>query len=125
MAISTTITRVDYAGDDAALSFVFPFAILSTDQLAVVTLAADGTETALWFGTDYLVNDGPWPAGGTITLGAAVPSGTTIILRRVTEITQPTSYRAQATFYPDTIEASLDRLTMCVQELSNLVRGDA
>ncbi|MEZ5665871.1 MAG: hypothetical protein R3F55_00215 [Alphaproteobacteria bacterium] len=116
MTVSTTLSRVIYAGDGVTTDFAVPFAFLDATDLAVSAHAADGTATALSLATDYTV-DGGQGAPGTVHALAAPAAGVDWVIHRRTARSQETDYTANDPFPAESHERALDRLTMIAQEL--------
>lgn len=123
MAISsTTRTAGPFTGDGTASLFPFAFKVFQAADLYVGNVViATGASTVLALNTDYTValnaNQDSNP-GGTVTLTAgALATGNRLIVTSDIQNLQPTAYLSQGGFYPEVLTASLDRLTILVQQL--------
>jgi len=119
MTISTTLSRVSYAGDGTTVAFAVPFPFFNADELEVIErVTATGVESAKALATHYTVSGGNGTTG-TLTALAAPASTVTWTIRRKTARTQLVDYTPNDPFPADTHERALDRLTALVQELSD------
>ena len=119
MTISTTTIKNSFSGDGSTTAFTYTFPINTTSEISVIERSATGTETIKAEGTgstNYGIADNG-AAGGTVTMVTAPADGTTLILRRNTDLTQETDYVANDPFPAETHEDALDKLQMQNQEL--------
>lgn len=123
MTISST-TRVagPFTGNDSAATFPFPFKVFLAADLYVLRLdVAAGSITVLALETDYtaVVNeDQDADPGGSITLTAGnLPAGYTLTLTTDIAELQGLDLTNGGGFYPDTMNAALDLLTILIQQL--------
>ena len=100
MTISTTTIKNSYSGNGSTTAFAYTFPINTTSEITVIERSATGTETVKSEGsgsTNYGIADNG-ASGGTITMVTAPASGTTLVLRRNTDLTQETDYVANDPF---------------------------
>lgn len=117
MTVASAARKVTYNGSGSTGPFTFSFRVLSTADVSLTRIAADGTRTALTVTTDYTISlTSLGLSGGTITLVSALASGTKLLIEGNLSITQPTNYANQGEFYPETHETSFDRATIALQE---------
>ena len=119
MTISTTTIKNSFSGDGSTTAFTYTFPINTTSEITVIERSALGVETIKAEGTgstNYGIADNG-AAGGTVTMVTAPADGTTLILRRNTDLTQETDYVANDPFPAETHEDALDKLQMQNQEL--------
>ena len=119
MTISTTTIKNSYSGNGSTTAFAYTFPINTTSEITVIERSATGTETVKSEGsgsTNYGIADNG-ASGGTITMVTAPASGTTLVLRRNTDLTQETDYVANDPFPAETHEDALDKALMHAQEL--------
>ena len=119
MTISTTTIKNSFSGDGSTTAFTYTFPINTTSEISVIERSALGIETIKAEGTgstNYGIADNG-AAGGTVTMVTAPADGTTLILRRNTDLTQETDYVANDPFPAETHEDALDKLQMQNQEL--------
>jgi len=124
MTISTTIRKAGpYTTNGSTTVFSFPFKLFSTSEIQVIkadTLTV--TETVLTLGVDYtasLNSNQDASPGGSITISPAIQSGYTITILSNVSLTQSVALANQGGFYPDVINAALDRLTIFAQQLQD------
>lgn len=119
MTLSTTTSRITYAGDGSTLSFAVPFSFFGADEIDVIERSAEtGNETPRALTTDYTVSGGAG-ATGTVTAIAAPDATKTWTIARRTKRTQMVDYTPNDPFPAETHERALDRLTALIQELDD------
>ncbi len=129
MTVSSVYTPPQYAGDGTTTAFAFPFNFFQPSDLDVLLYSGtplvpvspapvlNGLMTY-----DYTVtgaqdpNTGEYLGGGTVIFNTAPPKGYVVSLVRAVSATQGTSLTNNAPFPAKTIEGSLDRAMMLVQE---------
>ena len=115
MTVSSTTTKVSYAGNGSTTVFAYGFKIFADADLRVIERAADGTETVKSLTTHYTVSGAGTDSGGNVTFGTAPASGVTVIIKRNLTLTQGTDYVANDPFPAESHEEALDRLTFIAQ----------
>ncbi|WP_374374836.1 hypothetical protein [Dongia sp.] len=119
MTISTTISRITYAGDGSTVHFAVPFAFFGADEVGVIERdLASGAEATRLMITHYTVSGGAGQAGTIIATHPPAPTKSWTIFRR-THRTQMVDYTPNDPFPAETHERALDRLTALVQELDD------
>ncbi len=118
MTVSSTTARVAYSGNGATTAFAVPFYFLADSQLAVSLYSAAGVQTVQVLGTNYSVTGAGVPAGGTVTMTVAPASGTSLVIARGVPLTQGTDLLPNDRLPAETVEQSLDKLTMLVQQVN-------
>lgn len=127
MTVSSALSRKTYAGNGVTTSFATTPVVFfdATDLVVRVTDDATGAVTALTLGTHYTVaGGGTVPAVGTVdTSGGSAPygapaAGTTVTIFRDVAATQETDFVQNDGSDAEASEATLDRLTMIAQRLS-------
>lgn len=124
MTVSSQTAKVSYAGNGSTKTFAVNFYFLADGDLRISKRAANGTETTLVLTTNYTVSGAGNPSGGSITLtsGTAAPAtGETITISRNVPLTQETDYQANDDFPAESHERALDKLTMEVQQLNEVL----
>src|SRR5579862_7647160 len=103
MTVSSTSSRINYAGNGHSTEFAFAFKVNQPADLAVVYTDATGFDytlspsqyTATGFGLD---------AGGKVTYpipgGDPIATGTRLTIYRDVAVTQPTSLSNQGAMWP-------------------------
>jgi hypothetical protein len=129
MTISSQTRKAGpFIGNGTTTAFPFSFKVFAATDLQVVRANSAGVETILTLNSDYTVtlnaNQTSNP-GGTVTLSAALATGSTMVMTSVIEYLQPTDLTNQGGFYPAVINTSLDRLTMLTQQLKEQVDRSA
>lgn len=121
MTISSEVRKAGpFDGNDSTTEFPFAFKVFGASDLYVVQADATGTETVLTLTTHYTVAlnaDQNADPGGTVTLLAALATGTTLVVSSELPNLQPTDLTNNGGFYPKVITNALDRLTILVQQL--------
>lgn len=116
-----------FIGDGGERTYPFSFKIFNPADIAVYTSNKAGTdEVKLAFGEEYTVsrnaNQDTNP-GGSITLVNPLPEGRRMIIVSGWSYTQPTTFTNQGGFYPQVLNACLDRqLILTLQILDRLRR---
>lgn len=121
MTVSTTSSKVSYAGNGSTTAFAVGFYFLASADLKVTLRAADGTETVKTLSTHYTVSGAGNPSGGTVTMLTAPASGQTLVVSRNAPLTQVVDYQPNDPFPANTHEQALDKLTMITQQIQEQV----
>lgn len=123
MTINTESTKRTYAGNGVTTQFDYDFKIFVESDLRV-SLVDDltGIETLQALNVDYTITGEGFEAGGKATFITPPPAGTTVILLSNVPYTQPTDYKNQGRFFPETVENNFDRATRQILQLDE--RGD-
>ena len=119
---STTRKAGPFIGNGVTTVFSFSFKVFTAAEVKVVRLdVSTNAETVLALSTNYNVNlnaDQNSNPGGSITLvGGALAIGFNLVITSSIQNLQPTDLTNQGGFYPDVINASLDRATIQIQQL--------
>lgn len=122
MTVATTASFVEYAADGVQTAFTVNYPFLAASDLIVFTQTAAGVPTLKVITTDYTVTGGGGSTG-TVTFLAAPASGLTVRIFRWVPFTQGVDLVENDRFPAETIERSLDRLTMLCQQLAGRVGG--
>lgn len=123
MTVSSTTNAVSFLGNGATTAFPFTFRVDAAADIEVTLLTvATSAETAPLDPSVYSVTlDGV--NGGTITYplsGSPLASTHRINIRRVLDYTQTLDLTDQSAYFPTSLEAQLDRLTMMVQQIAEV-----
>jgi hypothetical protein len=122
MTVSSTTTKNSFGGDGIATAFSYTFKIFDEDDITVVLRNnSTGAETTQSITTNYTVSGVGNAGGGTVTFVTAPPTGNTVVLLRITSLTQLTDYTPNDPFPAESHETALDKLTHITQELSEEV----
>ena len=122
MTVSSTTTKNSYSGNGSLTVFPYGFKIFDEDDIGVI-LRNDttGIETVQTITTDYSVSNVGNANGGNITFVTAPATGNTVVLLRITPLTQLTDYTPNDPFPAESHEDALDKLTFITQELQEEV----
>lgn len=115
MTVSTTTSRVEYAGNGSTTAFSVPFYFLAAGDLKVYKAGTLQTLT-----THYTVSGAGNEAGGTVTFLSAPTAGQDVVIFRDPALTQQTDYPDNDPFPAQSHERALDRLTMIAQRNRDL-----
>jgi hypothetical protein len=122
MTISSTTRKAGpLPGNGIAVIFPFAFKVFSGADLIVVRADADGAETTLAYGSDYVAtlngNQNLTP-GGSITLTVPAAVGETVTIGSDLDMLQPMDITNLGGFYPRILNDALDRVTILIQQLA-------
>lgn len=119
MTVETSERKTNFAGGQGTLVFTWKASTAHPEYIKVKeTLIATGEETDLTYGVDYTVAIESDGVGGTVTVSPTYSTAYTQTVYRETTATQTSDYDDYNQFPADTLEGSLDILTMLIQELS-------
>ena len=121
MTVSSSTARVSYSGNGSTTAFAVPFYFLANAQLTVTLRLADGSESTKVLGTDYTVTGAGVLTGGTVTMTTAPASGTTLVVTRNVPLTQETDLQPNDRLPAETLEQSIDKLTMISQQIDEVI----
>jgi hypothetical protein len=101
--------------------------IFESSDLEVTRVDADGVETTLTEGSaaaNYTVVVTDYPGTGSITYpnsGTALPTGESLVIKRVLPITQELDLQNQGAYLPENLENALDRMVMILLQQEEVV----
>lgn len=134
MTVSSTTNKIQYTGNGATVAFGFPYLMFAASDLLVTlydtTANADVSPAPVLNGSatyDYTFAGtfdatlGEYTAGGTITFVTAPPANYRVTIERVVPQTQAVTLIDNSKFPANTVNGALDRLTVLVQRVSQLV----
>lgn len=134
MTLANTSTVNSYVGTGAVSVYPFSFVAFQAADISVLVTSPTGTLYTLTMGTDYTISGlnpaGAPPTTGNVTLvnssqawltSGFLTTGWSITISRVVAIVQSTSIRNQGDFYQETVETTLDYLTMICQQLQQQI----
>ncbi len=116
MALQTTHIRKTYTATAGQTIFVYDFLIHNAAHLSVTVNAVPKLLT-----TDYTVTNVNDPDGGNVIFNAGLNLGDVVIITRIVPLTQETDFVPNDPLPADTLEASLDKLTMACQQIQDSV----
>lgn len=120
MTVSSSTAKVSYSGNGSTQAFAVPFYFLANSQLLVVRRSSTGVDVTQVLGTDYTVTGAGVLTGGTVTMTVAPPTGTTLVIARNVPLTQETDLQPNDRLPAETLEQSIDKLTMITQQLDEV-----
>lgn len=126
MSINTTTTRKagPFSGNGATVAFPFTWKVFQASDVLVTLTDSSGTETVQTLTTQYSVtlnaNQDISP-GGTVTMVTAPATGYTLTLTSNVPQTQPVVLTNSGGFYPTVLNDALDRETILVQQLNEVL----
>lgn len=108
-----------YTGDGSTRQYSFQFKVFAAQDIVVAVADAQGVETQLAYNVDYNVSlnsDQEQNPGGRIILTTPLTDGNKLAIVSNMPIQQPTVFTNSGGFYPETLNASLDRLTIYAKQ---------
>ncbi len=123
MTVSSTQSRIDYAGDGSTTGFPVPYFFIENADIVATLRSTGGIETTWTEGTEYTLTGAGTPSGGTLTAVSTgtdytPQSGETLVIRRREQFTQPSDFAVAGALPSETIEEGYDRAVMLAQQLS-------
>lgn len=121
--LASEVHKDIYTCDSVTTVFPYTFKILDESHIKVIKYTiADGTISILTLNVDYTVSDVGVDAGGNITLLIAAPSSDyKLIFLRDIPLKQEADYVEHDDFPAESHEAALDKLTMMMQRIKEIV----
>lgn len=120
MTISSTTSRVSFAGNGSTTVFSFPYYFIAdADLVVVLRVDSTGVETTKTITTHYTVSGAGEAAGGSVTMLTAPASGETLIVYRDPSAIQETDLVENDSMPAESVEQALDRVIMVAQRLKN------
>jgi len=116
MALQTIHIRKTYTSTAGQTIFVYDFLIHNAAHLSVTVNAVPKLLT-----TDYTVTNVNDPDGGNVIFNAGLNLSDVVIITRIVPLTQETDFVPNDPLPADTLEASLDKLTMACQQIQDSV----
>lgn len=118
MTVASDINKTRFVGSNSAGPFLFGFKFYQNEEIIVVKMDSEGIETLFIEGSDYTLSGAGVETGGQINLAAILPTGEELIVTRVLDVLQETSFINQGAFYPELHETAFDKLTMMLQQIA-------
>lgn len=116
MTVSTTTSRIEYAGNGTTTDFSFPYRFLADGDLKVYLVNTAGTPVLKSLTTHYTLAGAGESAGGTVTMLTAPAVGESLVIFRDPALTQSVDLTENDRLPVETaVEQPLDRLTMIAQ----------
>jgi hypothetical protein len=123
VAVSSLTNKTVISGNGITTVFSYNFQINNAVDVLAIYTNATGVSTTLT-SAQYTITGLGSVSGGTLTYpltGSPIASGTTLTIARILGLTQPTSISNQGAFYPQAVEAAIDRAVMEVQQISEQI----
>ena len=117
MTLSTTTTRISYAGDGVTTSFAFGFKVWAASDLKVYLRDTATLVDMLQTLTTHYSVVGALPGPGSVSFVTAPSSSQRVVILRDPTATQDLDLQANGAFAADNIESALDKIVGLVQSL--------
>lgn len=116
MTVNTDLSKRIYTGNGVATDYDYDFKIPLAGDLEVSLFDLDGVELPQVLNTDYTVTGAGGDNGGKVLFTVPPPSGYTILLLSDASYTQPTDFKNQGRFFPETHENAIDRAVILARQ---------
>lgn len=117
MTVATTTNKAFFNGSGSTGPFTFTFKFWDNSEIYVAKTVA-GVSTVLTETTHYTLIGAGTETGGSVTLVTALAVGEQLTIIRTLALVQQTDIPNNGPFYAQTIEDSLDKLEMQIQQVS-------
>jgi len=120
MTVESSISRIQYAGNDSATAFAVPWQFLDDGHVAAV-LTSGGEDTVLTLGVDYSLTGAGETGGGTLTFplsGDPLATGQALTIHSSIPLTQEKAWSNTDSIDVTEIEKADDKLTRICRQLS-------
>jgi hypothetical protein len=127
MTITSAARSTAFNGNGSTTVFPFEWKVFATTDVRVVLTSSADEDTELTYGTHYTValnDDQEADPGGAVTVVTAPASGETLTVISDVPYTQEVDLVNGGAFNAEVIEAGLDRITIQVQQLKELIGDD-
>lgn len=117
---NTSIRKAQAFGGGSNTAFPFSFKVFAASDLLVTYMTTSNVESTLALGVDYAVSlnsNQETSPGGTVTIGVAPTSGTTITISSALSYTQNLSLSNPGYLYLSSLNDALDRIVILTQQL--------
>ena len=120
MTVTNTTNSVYYIGNGTNAFYAYGFPVPQLDGFTVTRITRSTGARLDITGACTITGIGG-PSGGLVTMpgGAPLAAIYDLEIKRELPLEQTTDFSNQSTVYPETIEAALDYLTMCLIDLAN------
>ena len=116
----TQVSSISYEGNGAT-SFSFPFKVQQNTEIKVDFYDSNNSVQTLTLDTDYTVSNWDIEGQGMISLTNALQTGTKITIQPNVNFTQLVDLKNQQTLSPETVENTLDKLTLLTRQNNELL----
>ncbi len=122
MTFTSTVNRVNYAGNGSTTAFAFNYLTYAEDDIKVILIVdSTGVETVKTLTTHYTIT-GEGGAALTITMVTPPASGETLVIIREEQLTQGLDLVENDPFPSALVEQQFDILTMVAQQINTEVQ---
>jgi hypothetical protein len=122
MTISSTSSRISYAGNGSSTAFSFPYKFITdADLVIILKVNLTGVETTKTLTTHYTVSGAGAGSGGTVTMLVAPATGETLTIYRDPTATQGLDLRENDSLPAESVESAFDKITMLVQRVKDQI----
>ena len=119
MTVQNTNTSATFNGANSTGPFPFTFRFFQDSDI-IVNRTTNGITTTLVENAAYTLTGAGTYSGGAVTLTSALVPGEILTVYRRLPLTQLTSIRNLAAFYPEIHEDVFDRITMILQQINEI-----
>ena len=116
----TQVSSISYEGNGAT-SFSFPFKVQQNTEIKVDFYDTNNSVQTLTLDTDYTVSNWDIEGQGMISLTNALQTGTKITIQPNVNFTQLVDLKNSQTLSPETVENTLDKLTLLTRQNNELL----
>lgn len=124
MTVSSENRRAGpFSGDDISTTFPFTFKVFASSDIVVTNADSIGVETVLVLDSDYTVSlnaDQDSEPGGDVVLSVPLVTGSAIAITSAVPATQESVIPSMGSFSPSVLNRLHDKLTILVQQVSEL-----
>jgi len=117
MTLDAAPSEIVHQGAGTRGPFAIPFRFPVAADLDVRRRTAAGLVSQLASGIDFSTSGAGDPAGGALTLLDPLVTGTSLVIRRLLALTQPTAFVENDILSAAALEGAFDRLGMLAQEV--------
>lgn len=121
MTVDDESNKDSFPGDGVATVFPYTFRILGATEILVTLADSAGVETEQIKDTNYTVSGVGDQTGGNITMIVAPAAGETLVFTRNTPLTQGLDLTKDGPLPAESVEVTLDRAIMLIQEQQELL----
>ena len=120
MTVSSTSNKISYTANGSTATFAYNFPIFASEESTLKVYVADTLKTLT---THYTVTNAGTASGGNVvfTTGNTPANGAKVVIERILARTQLSDWNDYDKFPAETLEDTVDRLTMVAQEIDEKV----
>jgi hypothetical protein len=117
MTVATEVASITHTGNGVLTQFSIPFKFLSNDDIQVSLITISTGAAQILNAAQYTLNGAGDEDGGTVTYSPALSALYKLKVERVMAFTQDLGLEREGGFFPEVVEAQLDRIVMMVQQV--------